>query len=161
MSERPLLVLHSMCTTDYTSTVTCRWFEMFLWPLTFTLCRRRPDALRGSVQPDSVQVVWGDGDHEHGNSRTFCPSWRAALLFKNKKKHTHWPLTCRPPPLGAGEAGGGTHRVDSAAFTPVHDSAARNRHVQPECEFIHVYVLCLYWLRLFDLFPHRSPHFNS
>lgn len=36
---------------------------------------------------------------------------------------------------GAGETWGWPDWVDPAAFTPVHDSAARNWHVQSECEF--------------------------
>lgn len=43
--------------------------------------------------------------------------------------------------VGAGETGGGADRVDSAAFTTVYDPTARNRHVQPECEFVAVLAL--------------------
>lgn len=38
----------------------------------FCVCiffRRRPDALFGPLQPGPVQVVWGDGDHQHGKPR--------------------------------------------------------------------------------------------
>lgn len=98
-------------------------------------CRRRPDALCGPVQSNTVQVVWRNGHHQHGKN-PLCQIRIKEWCFLPLVLHFVFYLSNIS---GAGETGGWKDRVDSAAFTPVHDPATWNRHVQSECEFVSLY----------------------